>query len=110
MNESADTSASTVTSDEDGRASDLMRRLDAWKTRIDELRVQIDLAKLDVREEAVKQLDLARNVNHVAASQLRVAYEDAADTAELLRQGVLELLHDVDNAFDAVNAVIARED
>jgi hypothetical protein len=94
--------------DEMVRVNEVMRRLDAWKTRIDELRVQVDLAKLDLREEAAKQLDLARNVNHVAASKLRVAYEDAASNADTLRQGVHEFLHDVDEAFDAVQAVISR--
>ena len=94
--------------DEMARVHEVMRRLDAWKTRIDELRVQVDLAKLDLREEAAKQLDLARNVNHVAASKLRVAYEDAASNADTLRQGVHEFLHDVDEAFDAVQEVISR--
>jgi hypothetical protein len=88
--------------------NEVMRRLDAWKTRIDELRVQVDLAKLDLHDEAEKQLDLARNVNHVAASKLRVAYEDAVANADSLRQGVHELLHDVNEAFDAVQAVISR--
>ena len=97
-----------VSPDEMVRVNEVMRRLDAWKTRIDELRVQVDLAKLDLREEAAKQLDLARNVNQVAASKLRVAYEDAASNADTLRQGVHEFLHDVDEAFDAVQAVIAR--
>ncbi len=109
-NNSGSTSADgTVTSDETTRVNEVMQRLDAWKTRIDELRVQVDLAKLDLREEATKQLDLARNVNHVAASKLRVAYKDAADTADTLRQGVHEFLHDVEEAFDAVQAVISRD-
>ena len=94
--------------DEVAKVNEVMRRLDAWKGRIDELRVQVDLAKLDLREEATKQLDLARNVNHVAASKLRVAYKDAASNADTLRQGVQEFLHDVDEAFDAVQAVVSR--
>ena len=94
--------------DDEVRVNEAMRQLDAWKTRIDELRVQVDLAKLELHEEAAKQLDLARNVNHVAASKLRVAYQDAATNADTLRQGVLEFLHDVDEAFDAVQAVISR--
>ena len=102
------TAEEEVSPDEIARVNEVMRRLDAWKTRIDELRVQVDLAKLDLREEAAKQLDLARNVNHVAASKLRVAYEDAASNADTLRQGVHEFLHDVDETFDAVQAVISR--
>ena len=107
-NGSGTTAGEQVSPDEMAKVNEVMRRLDAWKTRIDELRVQVDLAKLDLREEAAKQLDLARNVNHVAASKLRVAYEDAASNADTLRQGVHEFLHDVDEAFDAVQAVISR--
>jgi len=97
-----------ATPDDMSRVDEVMRRLDAWKTRIDELRVQVDLAKLDLREEAEKQLGLAQNVNHVAASKLRVAYEDAAGSADTLRRGLHEFLHDVDEAFDAVQAVLSR--
>ena len=97
-----------VAPDETVRVNEAMRRLDAWKSRIDELRVQVDLAKLDLQDEAEKQLDLARNVNHVAASKLRVAYEDAVANADTLREGVHEFLHDVNEAFDAVQAVISR--
>lgn len=97
-----------VVPDEMVGVNEVMRRLDAWKARIDELRVQVDLAKLDLHDEAEKQLDLARNVNHVAATKLRVAYEDAVGNADSLRQGVHELLHDVNEAFDAVQAVISR--
>lgn len=102
------TAEEQVSPDEMVTVNEVMRRLDDWKARIDELRVQVDLAKLDLREEAAKQLELARNVNHVAASKLRVAYEDAASNAGTLRQGVHKFLHDVDEAFDAVQAVIAR--
>ncbi len=113
MSTTANSSGSTaaddqVNPDDMDRVNEVMQRLDAWKARIDEVRVQVDLAKLDLREEAEKQLDLARNVNHVAASKLRVAYEDAANSADTLRQGVHEFLHDVDEAFDAVQAVISR--
>ena len=107
-NGSGTTAGDQASSDEMAKVNEVMRRLDAWKTRMDELRVQVDLAKLDLREDAAKQLDLARNVNHVAASKLRVAYEDAASNADTLRQGVHEFLHDVDEAFDAVQAVISH--
>jgi hypothetical protein len=113
MSTTTNSSGSTAADDEATpddmvRVNEVMRRLEAWKTRIDEFRVQVDLAKLDLREEAEKQLDLARNVNQVAASKLRVAYEDAAGSADTLRQGLHEFLHDVDEAFDAVQAVISR--
>ncbi len=98
-----------ATDDETAGFDEVMRILDDWRTRIDELRVQVDLAKLDLRDEAAKQLDLARNVNSVAASKLRDAYKDAAGTAETLRVGVHDFLHDITEAFDAVQAVISRD-
>lgn len=97
-----------ATLDDTAEVNEAIRRLEAWKTRIDELRVQVDLAKLDLQDEASKQLDLARSVNHVAAAKLRVAYEDAVANADILREGVHELLHDVAETFDAVQAVISR--
>jgi hypothetical protein len=90
------------------RFDEVMRLLDGWRARIDELRVQVDLAKLDLRDEAEKQLDLARTVNSAAAPKLRDAYQDAVGAAETLRLGVHEFLHDVTEAFDAVQAVISR--
>lgn len=97
-----------VTHDQMVGFDEVMKILDSWRARIDEIRVQVDLAKLDLRDEAEKQLDLARTVNSVAALKLRDAYEDAAATAETLRLGVHDFLHDVNEAFDAVQAVISR--
>ena len=54
--------------------NEIMQILDDWRTRIDTLRVQVDLAKLDLRDEATQQLELACTVNSVAASKLRDAY------------------------------------
>ena len=96
-----------VAHDETAGFDEVMRILDDWRARIDEIRVQVDLAKLDLRDEGERQLDLARTVNSVAASKLRDAYQDAAGTAETLRLGVHEFLHDINEAFDAVQAVIS---
>ena len=97
-----------VSHDDTAGFDEAMHILDDWRTRIDEIRVQVDLAKRDLRDEAEKQLDLARTVNSVAAVKLRDAYRDAAGTAETLRLGVHEFLHDLNEAFDAVQAVIER--
>ena len=90
------------------RVSEILHVLDHWKARVDEVRVQLDLAKLDLRDQATRQLELARNANLAAASNLRDAYGDATATAEALRHGVEELVHDVKEAFDAVQKVISR--
>ena len=112
--EMSDIARSPGNADQDGEVShdgfdEVMRILGDWRTRIDEIRVQVDLARLDLRDEADKQLDLARTVNSVAASKLRDAYQDAVGTVETLRVGVHQFLHDVDEAFDAVQRVISRD-
>ena len=82
--------------------------LDQWKARIDELKVKADLAKLDVREEAEKKLEIAQNVCLAAYSKLRDARHDAAASADSVRESVDLLVHDIKEAFDAAQAVIRR--
>jgi len=82
--------------------------LDLWRARIDELKVQADLAKLETRERATKQLDIAQNACLAAYSKLREAGRDAAVNADTLRDGVQKLLQDVRSAFEAAQAVITR--
>ncbi len=82
--------------------------LDQWRSRIDELKVQVDLARLDTRERATKQLDIAQNACLAAYSKLREAGRDAVTNADTLREGVQKLLNDVKEAFEAAQAVITR--
>lgn len=82
--------------------------LDQWKARIDELKVQVDLAKLDTRDRATKQLDIAQNACLAAYSKLREAGHDVAVNADTLRGGLQKLLNDVKEAFEAAQAVITR--
>jgi hypothetical protein len=98
----------TPDTDQQDRANEVLHVLDQWKTRVDELRVQLDLAKLDLRDHATRQIELACNANLAATSKLRDAYHDATTTAEELRDGVEELVRDVKEAFDAVQNVLSR--
>ena len=82
--------------------------VDQWKARIDELKVQVDLAKLDTRERATKQLEIAQNACLAAYSKLRDAGKDVVENADTLRDGVQKLLQDVKAAFEAAQAVITR--
>ncbi len=82
--------------------------VDQWRARIDELMVQADLAKLDVREQATKQLEIAQNACLAAYARLRDAGRDATANADTLRDGVQKLLQDVKAAFEAAQEVIAR--
>ncbi len=86
----------------------MTRTLDQWRSRIDELKLQGDLAKLDARERATKQLDIAQNACLAAYSKLREARHDAAVNADTLREGVQKLLREVKEAFEAAQAVLAR--
>jgi len=100
---SAETSA-----EQNHGAKEMLDLVDRWKTRVDEIRVQLDLAKLDLRDHATRQLELARNANFAATPKLRAAYHDASATAQALRDGVDELLDDVKEAFAAVQEVLDR--
>ena len=97
----------TETSDHANEILDLVER---WKARVEEIQVQLDLAKLDLHDQAARQLELATNANLAASAKLRDAYHDATKTAEALRDGVEEMLQDVKDAFTAVQAVLERDD
>ena len=101
--------AKTVKEPETSELVDSMTgTVDQWKARIDELKVQVDLAKLDTRERATKQLEIAQNACLAAYSKLRDAGKDAVTNADTLRDGVQKLLQDVKAAFEAAQAVVNR--
>ena len=82
--------------------------LDQLHEQIDRVRVQADLGRLDVRDEAAKQLNIAQNAYLAAQSELRAAGHDLAVTAEALRQGVEKLVRDVQKAIKAAEEAISR--
>jgi hypothetical protein len=94
--------------DEQQAADSMSGTLDRWKARIDELKVQADLAKLDVRDEAQKKVEIAQNVCLAAYSKLRDAGHDATKSADSVRESMELLVHDIKEAFDAAEAVIRR--
>ena len=94
---------------ETARMGELLDILDDWKARVDELWVQLDLAKLKMREQAALQLELAHHVNQVTAPELRHAYRDALENTEILRDGVESLLQDVKDVFAAVQGAMGVE-
>ena len=82
--------------------------LDQLRERIDHLMVQADLGKLDARDEATRQLTIAQNACLAAEAKLREAGHDLTVTAQALRDGVGQLVRDVKDAIDAVEATISR--
>ena len=90
-------------------ASDkLDRLLDDWHTRIDELKVQVDLASLDVREDLAKRLEVTENVYLAVRSRLSDARHDTGQNVANLRQLVDQLLLDLRRAYDDAEAVVRR--
>jgi hypothetical protein len=91
-----------------GIVESISRTLDQCRTRMDELLVQIDLAKLDVREDVDHQLAVAQNAYLAARSKLSEARLDAASSVDALRQSLEQLLHDIGQAYAEVDAAVKR--
>jgi hypothetical protein len=84
------------------------RVIDQLKERIDHARLEVELGKLDARDEVVEKLDVAQNACLAADAKLREAVHDLAVTAEAVRDGVHQLVRDVKKTIDAVEAAISR--
>lgn len=82
--------------------------LDQFRQRIDHLRVQADLGKLDARSEVSRQLTIAQNACLAAEAKLREVRQDLTATAQAVRDGVEQLIQDVKDAIDAVENTISR--
>jgi hypothetical protein len=97
-----DTESSTATIDR------LTRALDDWRARIDELLVQVDVASLDVREQARARLEVTENVYLAAKSRLAQARHDAGKDVTGLWEGLDQLLGDLRLAYEDSLAVVGR--
>ena len=86
----------------------ITRALDEWRTRIDELIVQADLASLDIREEVRTRLGITENVYLAARSRLSEAHRDAGSSVTSLHQGLNQLLQDLRQAYESAEAVVKR--
>jgi hypothetical protein len=91
-----------------GVATQLDRTLDEWRTRIDELKLQVDLASHDLRDELRKRLEVTENVYLAIRSRLSDAQQDTSDSMSDVRQGVNQLLRDLRLAYDDAEAVVTR--
>ena len=78
------------------------------KQRLDFLKLRLELARLDARDIEQQQLDIAQNVCLAAYPKTRQMGRDVAATAGALAHGVEQLVHDVQRAIEAAEAVIAR--
>lgn len=84
------------------------RALDGWRSKIDELLVQVDLGNLDIRDEVRRRLDVAENVYLAARSRLSDARQDVDINLGDLRSTLEKLLTDLGAAFESAEAVLRR--
>ena len=82
--------------------------LNESRTRIDELLVQRELAKLDIRDEVDHQVAIAENASSVARSELSEARLDVCSAVEARQRGLDLLLHDLGRAYAEVDAPVTR--
>ena len=78
------------------------------RAHVDEFKVQIDLADLDVRERVRQQLDTAVNVYLAAKNRVDQARTDAQEGLSDLRSALDRVLRDVRSACEAADAVVRR--
>ncbi len=90
----------------DGAATEQV--LEEWRGRIDELRLQLDLAAMDVRDQLRERIDVAENAYLAARSGLADAGRDTADALAAGRLAVEQLLHDLERAYQSAEAVVRR--
>jgi hypothetical protein len=86
----------------------LSRKLDEWRTRIDELLVQLDLLGLESRDDLRKHVDLIENVYRAARSQLSDVHRDASSNLNSLRDGTEKLLRDLQHVYEAAQGAFQR--
>jgi hypothetical protein len=86
----------------------LERTLDQWRGRLDGLKVQVDLATLDVREDLAKRLEVTENLYLAVRSRLSDARHDTGRDVAKVGQAVDQLLLDLRLAYDDAEAVMKR--
>ena len=82
--------------------------LNGWRTQVDELLVQADLAGHEVRDRVRRQVDLAENVYLAARSRLADARRDTHVEVKTVRGGTERLVRDLQRAFEAAGAALRR--
>ena len=91
-----------------GSMESITRVLNMCREQMDELVVQLDLVKMNVRDELNDQADVAQNAYLAARSAFSEVGHDAGTTVKNLRQGLERLIQDLEHAYDEVDGVIRR--
>jgi gas vesicle protein len=79
----------------------LRPRLDLWRSRIDELRVQVDLAEMEARDELTALVEDLEGAYRAARHHLDQADDHTADTLETLCPCGRQVLRNLHAAMDA---------
>jgi hypothetical protein len=86
----------------------LTSTLQDWHARLDEMRVQIDLAELDSRADLRRQFETAQNAWLAARKQLEGVGRAGGSGIEAIRHSVDDAVRSVKAAIDAATAVVKR--
>ena len=62
--------------------------LEAWKSRIDSLRVQANLGRMELRDETVDSVDAAETAWHAARTRMEAVSSEASDVGTALMEGL----------------------
>jgi hypothetical protein len=74
--------------------------LDAWRARIDNLRLQVELGRMDVDDEVTESIGSAESVWATARDRLSAASLEAADVRDALSEGLRSARADLQAAVD----------
>jgi hypothetical protein len=86
----------------------LSAALDVWRSKIDDLLVQADLASKDLGDELRGRAAVAENAYLAARRRLGDLPRDAGASLGSIRAGMESLMGDLRRAYEAAEAVVRR--
>jgi hypothetical protein len=84
----------------------LQEALAAWRSRLDELIVQLDLASMELRDALSSQLNAAENAGLALRSGLTYAGEDVAGGLAGPRDTIATVLEDLHSAVESAKRAV----
>jgi len=104
----ADTAEDTGGTTDRSSVERLEALLEEWRSKIDDLLVQADLASKDVAESVRDKAAVAQNAWLAAKNRLRDLPKDAGANVGSARDGIDKLVDDMRQAYQSAEAVIRR--
>lgn len=103
----SDTDQPTAGSGPDPSGDGAWSVLDDWRARIDDLRLQLELASMDARDEIRSRVETAGNA-YLAARSRMASLRDQAPESDGVRRAVEEVVEDIRQAYEAAVAAVRR--